>query len=223
MIILATVLVPWWVDKEDKFLPDCRGEYQQDATDILTKEGFEVKIINLQYNDKYSPGIVIEMIPYPFTKVKEGRLISMSIAGHKENISIPSFLNMSTRKAKIKIAEIGLNLDTLIYEYNPRVKEGLISHQNPPEGSIRKSGSKVKLHISRGLPDDYFTVPDLISNYDIHLDDAIKMIKQEGLRVGEITDSSGTGYLNNTVIDQGFPPGFKVTAPIKINLTIAKD
>ena len=66
-------------------------------------------------------------------------------------------------------------------------------------------------------------MPDLISNYDIHLDDAIKMIKQEGLRVGEITDSSGTGYLNNTVIDQGFPPGFKVTAPIKIDLTIAKD
>ena len=28
---------------------------------------------------------------------------------------------------------------------------------------------------------------------------------------------------NNTVIDQGFPPGFKVTVPIKINLTIAKD
>ena len=220
VILLATILVPWWVSKEDVFLPDCRGEYKQQAIDILEKKGFETKLINLPYSDENSPGTVIEMIPYPFTKVKEGRLITISIAGQKEDVIVPILLNMTIRKAKIKIAEIGLNLDTLIYEYNPKVKENLISHQDPEEGAIRKSGSPVKLHVSKGLPEDYFTVPDL---YNTYLDDAIIMIKQEGLRVGEISYQYDTDYINNTVIDQGFPPGFKLTAPIRIDITIAKD
>ena len=187
---------------------------------MLEDQGFETKIIYLPYSDEHLAGTVIEMIPFPFTKVKEGRLITISIAGQREDIVVPSFINMTTRKAKIKIIEMGLNLDTLIYEYNPNIKEGLISFQEPSKGSLRKSGSPIKLHISKGIPEDYFTVPDLINT---HLDDAIIMIKQEGLRVGEIIPSYGTGYINNTVIDQGFPPGFRLQAPIKIDLTIAKD
>jgi len=220
IIILATVLVPWWVGKEDIYLPDCRGKYQQKAIDILNEKGFETKIIYLSYDEKNSSGTVIEMIPSPFTKVKEGRLVTISIAGQKEDIIIPNFLNMTIRKAKIKTTKVGLNLDTLIYEYNSNVMEGLISHQDPSEGLIRKSGSPIKFHVSKGLPEDYFRVPDL---YNTHLDDAIIMIKQEGLRVGEIIYHYDTGYINNTVIDQAFPPGFQLTAPIKIDITIAKD
>ena len=187
---------------------------------MLEGQGLETKIIYLPYNIDNLPGTVIEMIPYPFTKVKEGRRITISIAGQREDIIVPTFLNMTTRKAKIKMSEVGLNLDTLIYEYNPDVKQGLISYQDPPQGVIRKSGSPVKLHVSKGLPEDYFTVPDL---YNTYLDDAIRIIRQEGLRVGKIDSIYGTDYINNTVIDQGFPPGFKLTAPIKIDLTIAKD
>ena len=81
---------------------------------MLEDQGFETKIIYLPYSDEHLAGTVVEMIPFPFTKVKEGRLITISIAGQREDIVVPSFINMTTRKAKIKIIEMGLNLDTSV-------------------------------------------------------------------------------------------------------------
>ena len=116
--------------------------------------------------------------------------------------------------------ESGLKLDTAIYEYNPRVKEGLISHQYPPEGSIRKSDSNVILHISKGLADDYFTIPDLIN---LPLKKAKEKIVKEGLRVGNIREVYQPNLIPNTVVEQGYPANLKVTAPLKIDLDVSKD
>jgi serine/threonine-protein kinase len=221
LFILDRLLIPLYVGTDqDVFLPDCRGESKKNAEEILSNKGLEYKVITLPYTDKDLPGKVVEMRPHPFTKVKKGRIITISIAGHKESLEVPDFRNMTIRKAKIKLMESGFNLDTIMYEYNPSIKEGLIAYQIPEHGSILKSGSYISFHISKGTPKDYFIIPSLIN---LSLKEAKEKIAEEGLRVGEIREIYQPNLIPTTIIDQGYPANLKVTAPVKIDLDISKD
>ena len=213
--------MPYYVgSNENIFLPDCRGEYQNDATKILTDLELEVKIVNLVFNSANKPGTVIKMYPDPFSKVKKGRPITISIAGIQKDVIIPDFYNISLRNAQIKILDLDLILDTLMYEFNSNVKNGYISFQVPQKGTMTKTGSLISLGVSKGTPPDYFIVPDLI-NYP--LGKALEKIQFEGLRVGEKSYEYQPNLLPNTIIDQSFPPGLKVTIPVKIDLVISKE
>jgi len=180
----------------------------------------DVKIVNLLFNSADKPGTVIKMFPPPFTKVKKGREITISIAGMQKDVIIPNFYNISLRNAQIKILDLDLVLDTLMYEFNSNVKNGYVSFQIPQKDVMTKTGTAISLGISKGVPPDYFIVPDLI-NYP--LKKAIEKIQFEGLRLGEQTYEYQPNLLPNTIIDQSFPPGLKVTIPIKIDLVISKE
>jgi len=221
IVIIDKLLLPYYVgSNENVFLPDCRGEYQNKSTEMLTNLDLEVKIVNLVFNSSNKPGTVIKMFPPPFTKVKKGRQVTLSIAGVQKDVIIPDLYNVSLRNAQIKILDLDLILDTLMYEFNSNVKNGHISFQVPQKGTMTKTGTLISLGVSKGVPPDYFIVPDLI-NYP--LKKAIEKIQFEGLRVGEKTYEYQPNLLPNTVIDQSFPSGLKVTIPIKIDLVISKE
>lgn len=219
--ILDNFLLPYYVgSNENVFLPDCRGEYQNDATRILNDLNLEVKIVNLIFNPINKAGTVIKMFPPPFTKVKKGRQITLSIAQDQKDVIIPDFHNFSLRNAKIKILDLDLILDTLMYEFNSNVKNGHVSFQIPQKGVMTKTGTSISLGISKGTPPDYYIVPDLIN---FPFKKAIEKIQFEGLRLGDKIYEYQPNLLPNTVIDQSLPPGLKVTIPIKIDLVISKE
>ena len=221
LIAVDGFFIPRYVGVDaDVFLPDCRGETKNIAEDILAQKELETKVIILPYSNNHYPGKVIEMRPHPFTKVKKGRIITLSVAGHKKSIEVPDLKNITLRKAKIKLMEYEFNLDTVMYEFNPNVKEGYVSYQNPEKGTILKSGANISLHISKGIPKDYFTIPDLVN---LPLKKAKKLISQERLRLGTITEVYQPKLIPNTVIDQSFPPNLRVTAPVEIDLEISTD
>ena len=107
-----------------------------------------------------------------------------------------------------------------MYEFNPNIQKGHISFQIPSSGTITRSGSTISLGISKGIPPDYFVVPNLI-NYSLNR--AIEKIRFEGLRLGDIEYEYQPNLLDDTVIDQGLPSGLKVTIPAKIDLLVSKD
>ena len=221
LFLLDSVFIPRYVGiDEDVFLPDCRGEIKKNAETILQNKGLESKIIILPYSNKNIPGEVVEMRPNPFTKVKKGRIITLSIGGHKKSLEVPELKSMTLRKAKIKLMESEFNLDTVIYEFNPNIREGLVAHQSPESGTILKSGSNISLYISKGVPKDYFTIPDLIN---LPLKKAKKKIAQERLRLGEIIEVYQPKLIPNTVIDQSYPAKLKVAAPVIIDLEVSTD
>jgi beta-lactam-binding protein with PASTA domain len=221
LIAVEGFFIPMYVGVDaDVFLPDCRGETKIIAEELLHGKGLETKVIILPYSNKNYPGRVIEMRPHPFTKVKKGRIITLSLAGHKKSIEVPDLRNITLRKAKLRLMEYEFNLDTVMYEFNPNIKNGYVSFQNPEKGTILKSGSNISLHISKGVPKDYFTIPDLVN---LPLKKAKKFILQERLRLGSITEVYQPKLIPNTVIDQSYPPNLRVTAPVEIDLEISTD
>ena len=205
---------------KEVYVPDCRGLEKQEAISVLSELNLDTQIVNLPYSASYTPGTVTHMVPNAFTKTKTNRIVTLSIAGDKKLVEVPNLENISVRNAKIKIVDSGFVLDTILYNYSAVIKEGLIEKQIPEHGEMLMSGSSVSIHVSKGHPTDYFTIPDLIN---LQLKEAKKKITQEGLRLGNITEKYQPNLIPNTVIHQGYPSGMKVTFPVKIDLDVSKN
>ena len=63
-----------------------------------------------------------------FRKIKNNRTITLTVAGHERDIEAPDFVGLTLRNAEIEINKFDLKLDTVMYEYNPNIKEGLITY-----------------------------------------------------------------------------------------------
>ncbi len=215
------IVLPMYVGYDNEhYLPDVRGHYLDSASYELNSLGFNVEIITIGYSVENTPGTVIQMSPRAFTKVKDGRKIQLTIAGHKKSLLIPDLVSTSLRNAKLEIRSNGLNIDTLIYEYSSTVKENHITFQLPRKGHLVKTGAKITLGVSKGSPPDYYTVPDLVN---LSLPKAKTTIFANGLRLGKVEFEYQPDLLNNTVIEQGMTAGMKVSFPASIDLIISKD
>jgi len=221
VLFMDYIILPSYVGYDNEhYLPDVRGNYLQRAKYTLTSLGFKSDVITIPFSDNNLPGTVVKMSPRSFTKVKEGRTINLTIAGHREDIIIPDYTAQSLRNARINASRQGLVVDTVMYEFNTTIKDGHISFQVPRAGHIVKSGANISFGVSKGNPPDYYTVPDLVGN---SLKSAKIILAQSGLRLGEIEFEYQPDLLENTVIDQNFTAGLRVTFPAAIDLIISTD
>lgn len=218
---MDNILLPSYVGYDNEhYLPDVRGNYLQKAKYKLSSLGFKSEIVTIPFSESNPPGTVVKMSPRSFTKVKEGRTISLTIAGHREDIMIPDYTSLSLRNARLKAVREGLVIDTVMYEYNNAIKDGHISFQVPKAGYIVKSGANISLGVSKGNPPDYYTVPDIVGK---SLKTAKSMLAQSGLRLGELEYEFQPDLLENTVIDQNFTAGLRVTFPAAVDLIISTE
>lgn len=220
IILLDYIILPSYVGyNNEKYLPDVRNEYREKAVYILRELGFNSEIILIPYSKDNIPGTVIKMFPRPFTKVKIGGNINLTIAGKDQDIIIPDLIKMTLRNAKLTISKLGLGIDTIIYEFDNNIKDGRITFHLPKDNQTVKSSSNMILGISKGPPPDYYIVPNILN---FSLNKAEEQIIQSGLRIGEIYYEYQPDLIPNTVLEQSMTSGMRVSFPASINLTISK-
>jgi serine/threonine-protein kinase len=221
IVFLDYILLPSYVGYDNEhYLPDVRGNYLQKAKYTLNSLGFKSELTTIPFSETNPPGTVVKMSPRSFTKVKEGRTINLTIAGHREDIIIPDYSSLSLRNARLNASRDGLVIDTIMYEFNNSIKDGNISFQVPRAGHIVKSGASISLGVSKGSPPDYYTVPDLVGK---SLKAAKISLAKSGLRLGDLEYEFQPDLLENTIIDQNFTPGLRVTFPAAVDLIITTE
>ena len=221
IILFDYVLLPNLIGyNNDHYIPDLRGEYIEKAVYQIKNLGFRVKTHYLEYDKKYVPGKVIKIFPRAFTKVKLGRTITLTVSGSPEDILMPQLINATLRNANINLDRLGLSIDTVIYEYSNKFKEGYVTFQIPYKNKIVQSGSKITIGVSKGSIPDYYLVPDVVDFSHIKGE---KIILEAGLRVGKVIYEYQPELLNNTIIEQSMLAGIRVSFPASIDLTISKD
>ena len=196
-----------------------RGEYLEKATYQLQLLGLATELVVAPYSESYLPGTVIKMFPRAFTKIKEGRAINLTVAGIDEYIDIPDVENLTLRNAKLIIRKLGLGIDTIIYEFDNTIKDGLVTFQLPRKEKKVKSSTNITLGVSRGAPPDYYIIPDVVN---LSINRAREKILNTGLRVGRINYEYQPDLLPNTVIEQNMTAGMRISFPASINLLVSK-
>ena len=221
LFLLDNVFLSLYVNKnKDIYLPDVKFIDYSIAQKKLLDLGFDVEIIYSDYDTENIPGNVIKISPRPFSKLKSGRIIKLTVASDKNDIILEDFTNLSIRNTELLLKRLHLKIDTLLYEYNNDIKKNHIISQFPRPSKLLKSNDLITFIVSQGKAPNYYVTPNLIN---LNLYKAKEMISRAGLILGNIKYEYSKDFLNNTVLEQDKTPGMKLSFPARINIIISTD
>lgn len=127
-------------------LEDVRGYSAIDAERSLQQEGFAVTLV--RRFDNTDKDNVIDQLPKPGAKVREGSRITLIVSNGPAQISIPNFLGMPESAAQDAAQKLGITLDTS--QTVPGSPADTIAAQNPSAGTKVDKNTVVHAIVNSG-------------------------------------------------------------------------
>ncbi len=132
-------------------------------------------------------------------------------------VRVPDITDLSKTQATTMLAKKKLKLSVTDSVFNAKYKRGRIIQQSPEPDAKLRTGSTVKVVISKGR--EKVAVPKLIG---ITLDQATFFLAKSNLNVGNITREYNNDAAASIVIGQDPPLGTKVLKETSIDLKVSK-
>jgi beta-lactam-binding protein with PASTA domain len=200
LFIVDTFIMPYYVNKGGtQLVPNVVGMKEETARRILDSLHLEPKRGEIRQDPSYPEGYVILQNPSPEQTVKSGRRIYLTISGGEQDVIVPSLRGRSIRDAKFALDRAALKQGAIQYQVSLDLPEGTIVTQDIPAGSKVKKNSYISVIVSAGESIDSIYIPSLIGK---PFGEAQRILKEKGLRAGNITYQINEELLPNTVIDQ---------------------
>ena len=119
--LILVVLIIWgliygtlvWLDvytrhNEAVVVPDVKGLTMEKAIPFFSEKGIKYNIIDSVFSKEVAPGAIVELVPAPGSKVKEGRVVFVTINAKTSQMGvIPEVEDLSFRQAYALLQSIG--------------------------------------------------------------------------------------------------------------------
>ena len=218
-IVAEYLVMPVYTrQNQNKVMMDVINRNLDDAIKILKSENYRYEVSDTLYTNKSSLGTIIDQYPKPHTRVKSGRTVRLKIAHPEKSVAIPNLIGQSRRSAELELNQMGLLIDTVYTEYNPEYPNGTIAWQYPKAGDRRKKGMGIQITVSKGMPPNFFQVPNLIG---LSINQAKDLIFKSRLKVGKISYHQDQDLVPYTVLDQSIKDGTVLDMSATINLVVS--
>jgi len=220
MGIMDKLIMPLYVRQwQEMELPDVVELTVQQAEEKLREEGFVVVVADSVYNANYAIGTVVEQNPEPYSTVKSGRHVYLTVSIGEKPIIMPNLFYKSPREAELILNSYGLNLSGKYYEYSDISPEGVVIAQSFPQGQIIGKGTGISITICLGPVSQKQQIPQLSGK---SMDDALKRLELLGITNIQIEYEINNDVLPETIIRQSVQAGSPITENIAITLTVSK-
>ena len=218
-IVAEYLVMPVYTrQNQNKVMMDVKNRNLNDAIKLLKSENYRYEVSDTLYTNKFSLGTIIDQYPKPNTRVKSGRTVRLKIAHPEKSVAIPNLIGQSRRSAELELNQMGLLIDTVYTEYNPEYPNGTIAWQYPKAGDRRKKGMGIQITVSKGMPPNFFQVPNLIG---LSINQAKDLIFKSRLKVGKISYHQDQDLVPYTVLDQSIKDGTVLDLSATINLVVS--
>jgi len=198
-------------------LPDITELHYSHAGQLLKSEGFKMVVDTTKFSSVYPESTVIAQNPQPFSLVKRGRRIYVTISAGEKNVYVPKVTGTSLTNVRFLLTEAELSLGEVFYEFNSYTPRDVVFKQNLIDTMVTK-GSPIDITVSLGRAPTQIIVPDVVGKSSSL---ASKIIKESGLRVGEITYRVNLKLVADTVLEQRPASGTRVTQYTPVYLVIS--
>jgi beta-lactam-binding protein with PASTA domain len=188
------------------------------AEKMLKSQGFKMVHDTTTFNATYPESTVIAQNPLPYTKVKRGRRIYVTLSGGERIVKVPHVIGTSERDAIFTLRGAGLTIGNTYYEYSNYYPEGTVSKQSISAGIDTTNKSIVDISVSLGRIPSEFIVPNVVGK---SFDTAKTLLWKSGLEVGSVTYQLHEKLIPYTVISQAVEPGSKVKQGKPIDLVVS--
>jgi beta-lactam-binding protein with PASTA domain len=224
MIVIFSIVAEYLVmpaytrQNQNRIMIDVQNRNLDDALKILKSENYRYEVSDTLYTNKFQLGTIVDQYPKPNTRVKSGRTVRLKIAQPEKSVAIPNLIGQSRRSAELELNQMGLLIDTVYTEYNPEYPNGTIAWQYPKAGDRRKKGMGIQITVSKGMPPNFFQVPNLIG---LSINQAKDLIFKSRLKVGKISYHQDQDLVPYTVLDQSIKNGTVLDVTATINLVVS--
>lgn len=124
MVVVAGIILYGtlcWLDSytrhnEAVVVPDVKGLKLEDAAEFFTNNGLRYNVIDSVFSKEVTPGSIVELVPNAGSKVKEGRIVFVTInAMTSQMATIPEVEDLSFRQAYALLKGRGFESITISY------------------------------------------------------------------------------------------------------------
>jgi len=172
-----------------------------------------------------------EVEPKKPSRKKKGWLIALAVVAilligaaagglyyiNSTTVKVPNVVNLTKKQAEAALAKKKLRLSVTEHIFSAKFKRDRIIEQTPASGEKRRTGSTVKVIVSKGK--EKVVMPKLTG---ITLDQATFFLAKSNLNVGNITRVYSNDAAANIVIDQDPAFGTRVLKETSIDLKVSK-
>jgi serine/threonine-protein kinase len=217
-------------DEHKTKVPDFIGLTEKEAKEKLEESNLRLGSFKYVSSDEPKGTVVFQNVAAE-QEVLEGTRINFEVSRGSTQIILDDYENTDYRNAELAIKNLKLSAE-IIFEFSDEHAKNKVIATVPVAGSSVNNGDLVIIKVSKGKAPEVTTpaegnndeenkrvfVPDFLGKTE---EQAIELIEQKGLAVGEI-DYRSSSEEKGIVINQNIFAGHEVKAGTKINLTVSK-
>lgn len=188
LILFVIVFLRIYTDHGDSVeIPDLKGKTAQEAFNVLEGKDLRFEIRDSVYSSETAPGTVLDQYPKPGMRVKENRIIFITLCAlNQEMIPMPQLTDISYRQATNLIENSGLVAGNIQYrqsEFPNLVLEQRVNGRIVAKGEMVPKGSTVDLVLGSESDGMTTAVPSLNGR---SLTEAQLMLEESFLNLGSV-------------------------------------
>lgn len=191
-IVLAFIGLNIWLKsytRHNKALPvpDISLMALEDAVFTLKDNHLRFEIIDSVRNAEHPAGVVLEQRPKAGAKVKENRIIYLTINAQEEKyVPVPFVKDFSQRQAIATLKAVGFKVSDIRFapsQYRDLVLDVQLEGQSVENGASLPIGTELELVVGQGPSDEKIAIPDFIGK---SLDSVVIIAHESSVNIGEI-------------------------------------
>jgi len=198
-------------------VPNVVGLSEEEAAERLKEKNLKFTVIDRVHDD--APiGQVIAQDPEANSIVKVNHPgINLIVSKGPKTAVVPKIIGLSEQEGITLIKNSGFQPGSISQSNSDEFPEGIIMDQNPRAGLELPEDTLINFVVSLGPEFKQINVPSLIGR---NIDEAIKILAEQNIKVGEITKKP-SDVSENTVIDQNPKAGESMDPNGKIDLVVS--
>jgi len=224
VVWLALQTLKWYTHHgESVVVPEIKGMNFDKAVDKLNDLDLEYMVIDTSFDPNKSPNSVLDQNPLPGSRVKENRVIYLTVNSKTPpNREVPDLIGKSSLKfATIQLESRGFKVGEPIYKANPdlnSVLDVLYKGRSVRKGEMLPLGSEIILVLGNGMGNTKIDIPFLIG---LTYGEALAVLQENGLIIGalvpdaSVTDTS-TAKVYRQIPEPNFGDQLRIGEPIDL-------
>jgi len=200
-------------------VPEVVGLTIEQAQTKLKKADLGLKIVSQIYNPSQLQGIILSQIPEPNSKVKRNREVRVQISKEADMTYVPELSGVSLRQAEISLADWGLTVGELAWQYADTLPENFVVASLPEVGTRVPYGTAINLIVNKSPASDSVEVPYVVGKY---MDEGVKILTDAGLKVEKIKMKEEKEQIPGIILEQSLEADTKVPRDSEIEIEVSK-
>lgn len=201
-----------------------------EAGELAKHKNLRVEVIDSIYDENAKPGVVVEQYPANGSRVKEKRLIHLTVnAQSPEKIAFPNLKNSAFRQTLQTLESRGFRIGRIEYgdsEFKNLVLNLKQKGKDVEPGTMLPKGATIDIVLGNGYGDNTIIVPHLTGK---KLREAISLAQQGYMNIGQIIPDASVktpADQQAAIVYQQIPGATAVVhagSPVNLYITLLKN